>query len=101
MALKSAKICVLITVLSLLLLHCSTEEASREDVADANLQVIAAVSAKNGQCGGDKQLAGFLFQDPDRNDLQACVFGLLTVSCEQWAEADPMPAVCKAQGVAF
>lgn len=91
-----------IFLLSIFLISsCSTEEASREDVGEANLQVLAIVSGKNGQCGGDKQLAGFLFQDPDRNDLQACVFALLSLTCEQWALDDPMPDVCRAQGVSF
>ena len=94
----------LITLLVVLLFgasSCSRSEANQYDPGEANVLVVSAFAAKDGECGTTHNFTSIIFFPADRANVEACVVAVLDTSCTSWSVTNPTPSVCSFIGVQF
>lgn len=82
-------------------MSCSRSEANQYDPGEANVLVVSAFAAKDGECGTTHNFTSIIFFPADRANVEACVVAVLDTSCTNWSVANPTPSVCSFIGVQF
>ncbi|PJZ67093.1 hypothetical protein EHQ27_13760 [Leptospira wolffii] len=87
----------LVLLFPVILMNCSDQDEDFYSFEESATRLLVAYSAKDAECGSNRQITSFVPGRTRKKDVDNCVLSIAVESCSFWTQAgDPVPFACKA-----